>query len=131
MIVVDNSVFLAWCMRDEDNSMVLEVMRRVAEEGGVVPQIWWYEFRNALLTNERRNRISSPQASKILTVASALKVEVDKDHGELQLFDFARRFELTIYDAAYLEVASRRDLPLATLDRRMREAADAAGIITA
>lgn len=128
MIVVDNSVFLAWCMGDEDDLTAVEVMRRTIEEGGVVPHIWWYEFRNALLTNERRGRISSQQMSKILTAASALEIEVDENHDESQLLSFARRFQLTVYDAAYLEVAFRRSLPLATLDQRLRRAADAIGI---
>lgn len=130
MIVIDNPVFVVQCMGDENNTAVTDVMRRVTEEGGVVPHIWWHEFRNALLTNERRGRISVQKTSDTLADSFVLNIEIDNNHDESQLLDFARRFELTVYDAAYLEVAFRRSLPLATLDRRLREAADAIGVAT-
>ena len=117
-------------MGDEDDTAATDVMRRVTEEGGVVPHIWWYEFRNALLTNERRGRISAQKTSDTLADSLVLNIEIDNNHDESQLLDFARRFELTVYDAAYLEVAFRRSLPLATLDRRLRKAADAIGVAT-
>jgi len=110
LIVVDNSVFLSWCMGEEDGLVVTETVLRVANEGRVAPRIWGYEFRNVLLTNERRGRISSEQASRILAAGLALNVEIDGSHDEAQLLDFARRFALTVYDVAYLEAAFRRDL---------------------
>lgn len=116
-------------MGDEDDTVITGIMRRVTEEGGVVPRIWWYEFRNALLTNERRGRISVQKTSDTLADSLVLNIEIDNNHDEYRLLDFARRFELTAYDAAYLEVAARRSLPLATLDRRLRKAADASGIV--
>ena len=58
-IVVDNSVFLVWCLAGEEEPTATGAMRQVAESGGVTPRIWWYELRNALLVNERRGRISS------------------------------------------------------------------------
>ena len=118
-------------MGDEDDPAATIVMRRVTEEGGVAPRIWWYELRNALLVNERRGRISAQKVSDTLADSLALGIETDNGHDEPLLLNFARKFELSVYDAAYLEVAYRRGLPLATLDRRMREAADAVGIITA
>ena len=57
-----------------------------------------------------------------------LGLSIDDEHDETLLLDLARRFELTVYDAAYLEVAFRRSLPLATLDHRLRKAAEAMGI---
>ena len=107
-------------------------MPHVSGEDGVVPRIWWYEFRNALLMNERRGRISSQQVAKTLAASSALKIKIDESHDELQILGFCRRFNLTVYDAAYLEVAFRRSLPLttATLDYRLRKAADVIGIVT-
>ena len=127
-IVIDNSVFLAWCMGDEEEPTAISAMRHVAEEGGVTPRIWWYELRNALLMNERHGRISPQQVSDTLTDSLALGLSIDDEHDESLLLDLARRFELTVYDAAYLEVAFRRSLPLATLDHRLRKAAEAMGI---
>ena len=127
-IVIDNSVFLSWCLGDEDDATAAHAMQRVAEEGGVVPRIWWYELRNALVMNERRGRISSQQVSDTLSDSSALGISTDDEHDGSLLLDLARRHNLTVYDAAYLEVAVRRSLPLATLDRRLRKAAEAIGI---
>ncbi|MCY4611714.1 MAG: type II toxin-antitoxin system VapC family toxin [Gammaproteobacteria bacterium] len=131
MIVIDNSVFVAQCMGDEDDPMATVAMRHAIEQGCVVPRIWWYELRNALLANERSGRISKQKVSDTLADILKLNIEIDDRHDESLLFGLARQFKLTVYDAAYLEVASRRSLPLATLDRRMREAADAVGITAA
>ena len=127
-IVIDNSVFLAWCLGDEENPVATGAMQRVAEEGGVVPRIWWYELRNALLMNERRGRISPQQVSDTLADSLALGIVIDEEHDDSLILDFARRLKLTVYDAAYLEIAFRRSLPLATLDQRLREAAEAIGV---
>lgn len=127
-IVIDNSVFLSWCLGDEDDPTATHAMQRVAEEGGVVPRIWWYELRNALLMNERRGRISPQQAVDTLTDSMALRIAIDDEHDGSLLLDLARGHELSVYDAAYLEVALRRSLPLATLDRRLSKAAEAIGV---
>ena len=130
-VVIDNSVFLAWCMGDEDNPAANCAMLLAAEEGGVVPRIWWYELRNALLMNERRGRISQQQVADTLADARALGISVDDGHDEAQVLDLARRFELTVYDSAYLETALRRSLPLATLDGRLLAAAESLGVAIA
>ena len=104
-------------------------MQRVAEDGGVAPRIWWYELRNALLVNERRGRISPQQVSDTLIDSLALGIAIDDEHDGSLILDLARRFELAIYDAAYLEVAFRRSLPLATLDQRLCKAAEAIGVV--
>ena len=129
-IVIDNSVFLSWCLGDEDDATAAQAMQRVAKEGGVVPRIWWYELRNALLMNERRGRISLRQVSDTLADSLALGIAIDDEHDGSLLLGIARGHSLTVYDAAYLEVAVRRSLPLATLDRRVRIAAEAIGVST-
>ena len=115
-------------MGDEEEPTANSAMQQVIEQGGVTPRIWWYELRNALLVNERRGRISPQQVSDTLADSLALGILMDDEHDESRLLDLARRYELTVYDAAYLEVAARRSLPLATLDRRLREAAEAIGV---
>ena len=115
-------------MGDEEEPTANSAMQQVIEQGGVTPRIWWYELRNALLVNERRGRISPQQVSDTLTDSRALGISIDDAHDESRLLELARRFALTVYDAVYLEVAARRSLPLATLDRRLREAAEAMGV---
>ena len=116
-------------MGDEEEPTATVAMQHVAEDGGVTPRIWWYELRNALLVNERRGRISLQQVQDTLTDSLALGILMDDQHDESRLLELARRHEFTVYDAAYLEVALRRSLPLATLDRRLREAAEAIGVV--
>ena len=87
-------------------------------------------MRNALLINERRGRISPQQVSDTLDDSLALGIAVDDEHDASLLLELARQQELSVYDAAYLEVAFRRSLPLATLDRRLHEAAMAIGVAT-
>ena len=105
-IVVDNSVFLAWCLVGEEEPTATGAMRQVAESGGVAPRIWWYELRDALLVNERRGRISSQQVSDTLADSLALGISMDDQHDESRLLEIARRYELSVYTAACLEVAS-------------------------
>ncbi len=127
-IVIDCSVLLAWNLAEEEEETATEAIRKTLETGAVVPQIWWYELRNALLMNERRGRIAPQQLANMLTDIAALSIEVDGGHDETAMFAFARRHSLTVYDAAYLEVAFRRNLPLATFDRRLARAAETEGV---
>jgi len=93
-------------------------MQRVADEGRVVPRAWWYEVRNALLMNERRNRISMQELSDTLAASRALGVLIHDRHDNAQVFSLAREFNLAVYDAAHLVVALWLRMPLATLDPR-------------
>ena len=127
-VVIDNSVFMACCLGDEDEPTAILAMQRVAEDGGIAPRIWWYELRNALLMSERRGRISPQQVLATLADTVALAIEIDENHNEASILSLTRQHELSVYDAAYLEVALRRNLPLATLDRRLREAAETMGV---
>jgi predicted nucleic acid-binding protein len=127
-VVIDCSVFLAWSLADEEEPVATNAMHRVVATGGVVPGIWWYELRNALLMNERRGRITMQQMGETLADCAELGVEIDDSHDEAALLGLARQYTLTVYDAAYLEVASRRRLPLATLDRHLSGAARAADV---
>ena len=129
-VVVDCSVFLAWSLADEDEPVATEAMRRVVGAGGVAPGIWWYELRNALLMNERRGRLTAQHVAETLADCAALGIETDGRHDESLVLGLAREHALSVYDASYLEVASRRRLPLATLDRKLSEAAVATGVPT-
>ena len=123
MIVVDNSIVLAWCLADEEHPVAEHAMRLCADDGAVVPSIFRYELLNALIVNERRGRLAEEDVRQTLADVAAMRFERDDDHDEALLLRLARRYRLSAYDAAYLEVAVRRKLPIASLDRRLVEAA--------
>lgn len=122
-LVIDNSIVLAWCLADESHAVAEDAMHAVIEDGASVPGIWWYELRNALVVNERRGRLEPADTQATLTDLGELSIAIDRDHDEGMILNLARSHELSVYDAAYLEVAQRRGLPLATLDDRLRRAA--------
>ncbi len=127
-IVLDNSVVLSWCLQDEKDPLAEHAMDRAIKHGAVVPGIWWYELRNALVMNERRGRLSATDTAATLADLRQLRISVDQWHDESTAISLARTHDLSIYDAAYLEVALRRTLPIASLDRRLRQAAAALNI---
>jgi predicted nucleic acid-binding protein len=107
------------------------VQERVLEDGAYAPDIWKLEVGNTLLLAERHGRIAPEHRARALQQLSTLPIAVDLEtagqawSGTWQL---AQRFRLTLYDAAYLELAQRRALPLATLDRDLRRGAETLGI---
>ena len=98
-------------------------MKLMIDHGAVVPGIWWYELRNALVVNERRGRIDAKGVRATLADLEEMRIALDADHDDRVVLDLARRHGLSVYDAVYLEVAMRRGLPLASLDLRLRQAA--------
>lgn len=128
-LVLDYSVALSWLMPDEHAAAGL--LDRVTTERAIVPGIWPLEMANSLLTAERRNRISKSQRKAALQALAALPIEVDGEtasHAWKTILDLADTHRLTAYDAAYLELAARRSLPLATFDRELSRAAEIVGI---
>ena len=126
-LVLDASVALAWYFQDEATSATDAVLDRVVEAGAVVPGLWRLEFANALQVAVRRNRISATYRDAALADLMQLQIETDSEtdlHAWSATLRLAVRHELTLYDAAYLELAERRRLPLATLDRVLRRAAE-------
>jgi predicted nucleic acid-binding protein len=125
--VIDPSVALAWLLPDETNARAAAV--RAAVENGAdawVPVHWWLEIGNGLLMAERRGRITPEQVAQALSLANALPFEEDEETAEqipARTFGLARRYGLTIYDAAYLELAQRRGAMLATFDGQLLRAA--------
>jgi len=124
--VLDSSVALSWVLPDEQPSRVDALCDRLIEEPAVVPAIWVLEVGNVLLTAARRDRITTAELERLAALLSGLPIETDTDgiaHGLDQVLTIARDNALTTYDAAYLELAQRRSLPLATLDRRLSRVA--------
>jgi predicted nucleic acid-binding protein len=130
-LVIDCSLTMAWYFKDEATPYTNAVRASLATERAVVPALWPLEVTNVLLLGERRKRSNQTRATKWLRFLSALPIAVDGE-TPLRAFDhilnLARNLGLTTYDAAYLELAIRRGLPLATLDHDLEKAAQAVGV---
>lgn len=130
-LVLDSSIALAWCMPDEDAPEADEIQARVARHGACAAAHWPLEVANALLMAVRRGRIDERFRDSSLRDLATLPITLDPETGARawrEITGFADRYRLTIYDAAYLELAHRRALPLATLDTQLRAAAGASGV---
>lgn len=127
-IVIDASVAASWALPDENHPDVAFALERVQSERGVVPALWWYEIRNILLVSERRRRLSESDTAEFLEALSDLRITQDQSAVGSRLLQLARAHKLTIYDAAYLELAKRTASPLATLDSELIRAARAEGV---
>lgn len=122
--VLDASVVITWAMRDEDHPVADIAFERIQTDSAIVPAIWWYEVRNSLLVNERRNRIAPEDVAQFLSDLSAFDIEVRPAERSQQTLELARQHRLSIYDAAYLALALERQIPIATLDEALQRAAE-------
>ena len=132
MFVVDASVALAWCFVDEASPAADAALGRLEREEAVAPAIWPLEVANGLRTAERRGRLDQDDMPRMRELLLSLPVQVEpvaltEALGEIT--EAARRLDLTTYDAAYLQLAVRRGLPLATVDERLRRASLVVGIV--
>ena len=129
--VLDCSVAVSWLFEDEARTDTDALQPQLAAAGGCVPALWLLEVANVLIQAERRGRIDAPGADERFDLLESLPLLVDPGHSASvtrQVIRLARAYRLTSYDAAYLELALRRGLPLATLDKALRAAAAAEGI---
>ena len=130
-LVLDNSVALAWCFEDKQSPAVMELLDRVAETGAVTTLLWPLEASNGLQAAERRRRLDAHRRATLIAFLRELPISLDAHTAEQAwgtTAALAERRRLTLYDAAYLELAQRRRLPLATLDRELADAATAEGV---
>jgi predicted nucleic acid-binding protein len=130
-LVLDSSMTLAWYFEDERTEATIAVLHRVAQAGAVVPGLWRLEVGNGLQAAVRRRRIDTAYRDVSLADLRSLPIAIDPEtvtHAWSETLRLSDRFDLTLYDAAYLELALRRDLPLATLDRDLEEAARAENV---
>ncbi len=127
-LVIDPSVLVAQILEDEDATLATAVLESIVDEGAVEPSIFWYELRNVLVINERRGRLRPEQSAAFLSALADLDFEIEDLPAEGAVLDLARRYELTVYDAAYLELAHRRGVPLVTADKRLIAACTASGV---
>lgn len=130
-LVLDSSATLSWCFVDERTPAATKLLRRVAEAGALVPALWRLEVANGLLVAVRRSRMTKQERDATLRDLAQLSIVVDPetdDHAWTATLQLADRFGLTAYDAAYLELARRRRIALASLGRPLRQAAAALAI---
>lgn len=124
--VLDCSVTLAWVYAEETTEPVAEVFRVLSSNSAWVPGLWRLEVANVLEMGVQRKRHKADFRDKTLADLEQLPIHVDSEtdtHAWGRTLRLAERHQLTTYDAAYLELALRRNLPLATLDEDLRHAA--------
>jgi predicted nucleic acid-binding protein len=131
VIVLDASVALAWCFEDEHSPVADDVADRLQTERAIVPAIWPFEVGNALLAAVRRGRLEAADRPDLMNLLSALPIEIEPislAQAIGPVADIAGAGRLSTYDAAYVELAHRLALPLATLDARLAAAAREVGV---
>jgi predicted nucleic acid-binding protein len=129
--VVDCSVAMAWLFHDRATSKTTELLNRLATETALVPAWWFIEITNVLAVAERKGRITPAESDAFLAEIGNLEIEQDEEaprRAFTALLALCRKHQLTSYDAVYLELAARRELPLATLDNDLRRAARTVGV---
>jgi predicted nucleic acid-binding protein len=129
-LVVDASVMACWYFPDERNSTAEAVLADLTSRDDVVlvPGIWWFEVGNFLVVGERRARTTSDNASSFVALLRKLPIKIAPHPDYEAVLDLARRHRLSFYDAAYLELAQREGISLATLDQALARAATAEGV---
>ena len=127
--VVDNSVVCGWFIRNQTTDYTEAVALRLLDEQAHAPALWELEFTNVLRSACKRGSLDAQGAHEIIEQVAALPITVDRDTpGPAAILSLALRYDLTSYDAAYLELALRLQLPIATQDAALRDAARAAGV---
>ena len=129
--VLDCSLAMAWCFEDETSDYSEQVLGSLIDSRAVVPALWSVEMANALLVAERRKRLSHIKSMAFREYLSGFIIDVDdylfKKPIEI-ILDLAKETGLTAYDATYLELAIRKNLPVATLDKELKQASRKIGI---
>lgn len=131
-LVLDCSLALAWTVPDEGSKAAERLLSRMDQESKLwIPALWWYELSNALTVAQRRGRLNDSDALRLIELYRRLPLFTDTLLGADAVFRFrslAQRYSLSAYDAAYLELAQRRGVALATLDEALKKAARKAGV---
>lgn len=131
--VLDCSVAISWCIQDEDNAYANAVFTLLSGDNqAVIPSIWWLEITNVLLVAERRQRTTQTQTTEALSILKSLPIVVDTipvAQRVTSVLNLGREHNLAAYDAAYLELALRNKLLLATIDNRLAQAAQDMGFL--
>ena len=124
--VIDNSVVMSWCFKDEISQYADGVLDLLQESTAFVPSIWPLEVANVLIVAERKRRLRQADSVRFMTLLSQLPIIVEYERTGTIMNDLlvlARANNLSSYDASYLDLSMRRGLPIATMDTRLIKAA--------
>lgn len=130
--VIDASIVLSWLLADEESAASLAIRNDLlSSENAWVPAHWRLELANALWMAERRRRLDLAGITRAMTIICQLPVTIDPEtntRAGSETLSLARHHQISVYDAAYLELALRRGAALASLDRELRAAAQSLSI---
>lgn len=123
--VLDCSVTISWFFTDEASPKTIQLLEQLRDSGALVPSLWRLELGNVLAHAERHGRITAAQITARVELVNDLPITTDMDNSRAlrEVLNLARTKSLTTYDAAYLELAMRYGIPLATLDKALIKAA--------
>ncbi len=131
--ILDCSVTMPWLLRNDSTGYAENILKYLGDSRNLalVPRLWYLEVGNTLLVAESRKKITEAESERFIQWLQNLPIEEDDSHT-LQFFDrtmsMAREHKLSFYDAVYLELAMRESLPIATLDKQLKEASLSVGI---
>jgi predicted nucleic acid-binding protein len=129
--IVDCSIAMSWLFEEEQTAAIIQVLDRLDDEVALVPPVWFLEVTNTVVVAERRKRVTHAKSDEFIAQLSNLDFEVDAEPSQYafkEVLRLARRFQLSSYDATYLDLAVRRKLPLASLDEALRKSAKKLGV---
>lgn len=124
--IIDTSVVMSWCFMDEINQYADVILNLLEEATAFAPSIWPLEVGNVLLVAERRKRLSEADSVRFITLLSELPIVVEQEPPERMIHEIlalAREHKLSSYDASYLDLAMRKGLSIATIDKNLIAAA--------
>lgn len=129
--VLDCSIAMTWLFHEETTPETSELLDRREAETALVPSLWFLEVTNVIALAEKKGRITTTQSETFIQSVQVLAIDVDRESVTFafsHILPLCRSYGLTSYDAMYLELAIRQNLPLATLDEQLRQAALAIGV---
>lgn len=126
MFILDCSVCMAWCFEDENSQYAGAVLECLKTQTALVPQLWHLEIANVLLVAERRKRTHVMASEEFIAILQSLNIQTDREVFSLadsKNIDLARHHQLSSYDMAYVALAQREQLPIATNDNKLKQVA--------
>lgn len=125
MFVLDCSVTMPWILKNDPSGYAVSILKRLASTDAWVPKLWMTEVVNVLLVRERLKSLASKESIQFMQWLKELPIYTDAEDSEggARVYALAREYSLSAYDGVYLELAVRKNLPIATLDKTLRKAA--------